>query len=419
MVNPIAKKRFEDQRNTYIAEDRKLRELGEKRKTEEKEREEFVKGLAEEMPMKMVTEPMSSVTAPGEGKLFEEIKDFAGIGDKKDEKWEQEFISGFKENEGIEVKEEKKPKTTNQKNIVINQRNDTIMAAYESGEKWLMSEGEDDFIKALINNFRSAMGKAVEDLAYAINDIAPWYKPAGNVLEKNTAGKINDMAEKQFGNAKEKTGDFGDSMIDLADMASEELGYMVFGPKAGSFISDLGQGFAKYQNLREQGYGKDEALFESSKDLARAIATENVGNKFWRNGKVDERLFGKNGIVDKAVDIEYNRANEIGSLKNEFYKELTPKQWSKYYKKIAETGRLNSPVGDTFVYQTGGKIIISERVYMGNGVHDYQVQKIYKIKGPNSSEIAKDAAKIMERTGNYYDGERILELRGFITRENG
>lgn len=309
MVNPIAKKRFEDQRNTYIAEDRKLRELGEKRKTEEKEREEFVKGLAEEMPMKMVTEPMSSVTAPGEGKLFEEIKDFAGIGDKKDEKWEQEFISGFKENEGIEVKEEKKPKTTNQKNIVINQRNDTIMAAYESGEKWLMSEGEDDFIKALINNFRSAMGKAVEDLAYAINDIAPWYKPAGNVLEKNTAGKINDMAEKQFGNAKEKTGDFGDSMIDLADMASEELGYMVFGPKAGSFISDLGQGFAKYQNLREQGYGKDEALFESSKDLARAIATENVGNKFWRNGKVDERLFGKNGIVDKAVDIEYNRAN--------------------------------------------------------------------------------------------------------------
>lgn len=101
MVNPIAKKRFEDQRNTYIAEDRKLRELGEKRKTEEREREEFVKGLAEEMPMKMVTEPISSVTKPGEGELFEEIKDFAGIGDEKDEKWEQEFISGFKKNTNI------------------------------------------------------------------------------------------------------------------------------------------------------------------------------------------------------------------------------------------------------------------------------------------------------------------------------
>ena len=101
MVNTIAKKRFEDQRNTYIAEDRKLRELGEKRKAEEREREEFKKGLAEEMPMKMVTEPMGSVTAPGEGKLFEEIKDFAGIGDEKDEKWEQEFISGFKKNTNI------------------------------------------------------------------------------------------------------------------------------------------------------------------------------------------------------------------------------------------------------------------------------------------------------------------------------
>ena len=46
---------------------------------------------------------------------------------------------------------------------------------------------------------------------------------------------------------------------------------------------------------------------ESSKDLTRAIATENVGNKLWRNGTIDERLFGKNGIVDKAVDIEYNK----------------------------------------------------------------------------------------------------------------
>lgn len=56
---------------------------------------------------------------------------------------------------------------------------------------------------------------------------------------------------------------------------------------------------------------------------------------------------------------------------------------------------------------------------MGNGVNDYQVQKIYKIKGPNSSEIAKDAAKIMERTGNYYDGERILKLFTSSTGENG
>lgn len=48
---------------------------------------------------------------------------------------------------------------------------------------------------------------------------------------------------------------------------------------------------------------------ESSKDLAYAIATENVGNKLWRNSTIDERLFGKNGIVDKADDIEYNRAN--------------------------------------------------------------------------------------------------------------
>lgn len=75
--------------------------------------------------------------------------------------------------------------------------------AYKSGEEWLMSdEGGDDLVKGFINNFRSAIGTGVEDFAFWLTENAPWYKPAHNVVEKNTAGKVEEQAQKQFGNAK-------------------------------------------------------------------------------------------------------------------------------------------------------------------------------------------------------------------------
>ena len=419
MVNPIAKKRFEDQRNTYIAEDRKLRDLGEKRKTEEKEREEFVKGLAEEMPMKMVTEPMSSVTKPGEGELFEEIKDFAGIGDEKDEKWEQEFISGFKENEGIEVKEEKKPKTTNQKNIVKNQRGNTIMAGYESGDKWLMSEGEDDLAKAVVNNVRSTMGEAVEDLAFALKDIAPWHKPSEKVLEDRTAGKIGDMAEKQFENAKEKTGDFGDSMIDLADNASEMLGYSVFGSKATIYTFVLAKTLDEYRRLRENGASKKIAAREAATKGISIYLEEKledyIGKAFRFNN--NNEIYWGNDIVDKADDIEYNRANEIGDLVNGYHDVLSDAEWARFYSDVAKMGKLDAKIGDKIVWGENGIIILAEKVEIGRGKSDYQVVDYWLTE--NAHEKAYSIQKRIEK-GGYYDSERIeREINKFSNINDG
>lgn len=54
MLEPRAKKRFENQRNTYIEEEKKLQEIGAKRAAE-KEKEDFISGLGIKSAKETVT----------------------------------------------------------------------------------------------------------------------------------------------------------------------------------------------------------------------------------------------------------------------------------------------------------------------------------------------------------------------------
>ncbi|MBE6899112.1 MAG: hypothetical protein E7479_00380 [Ruminococcaceae bacterium] len=154
-----------------------------------------------------------------------------------------------------------------------------------------MSEGDEDLIKGIINNFRSAIGTGVEDLAYAINDFAPWYKPAENVIEENTAGKIAETAQKQFGNAKEKGA--GENFVNGLDTLSKNAGYNIFGAKAGNYAEALSEGFGEYKKLREQGYSKEEAAAISLGKISSEFLFSKADDYLLKNNKIDEVLYGR------------------------------------------------------------------------------------------------------------------------------
>ena len=224
--------------------------------------------------------------------------------DYKDEKWEKEFQQGLIEENGF-AGEGLTPRQQRQ-----NQNNQSYLNTYNAGEEWLMSEGGDDeFWKGVINNFRSAIGGSVEDLARLLADFMPNYKPAQTVLEKRTAGKIDDKAARQFENVKETTGAFGDKLVDYADIFSQNMGYNIFGFGAGNYLQGAGEGLDEYERLRNLGYSKEEALAKALGKGGYAIAST----------KVDDYV-GKNGIVD--IDLNLNNSSGIVITNKQFGKKI-------------------------------------------------------------------------------------------------
>lgn len=324
-INPIAAARKEAQRQTYIDEERKLVELG-------KRRTDAAQKAASENKEK---DPIGARNAETEN-VFDKIgRDYAESShrqkeDEKDDEWLREFETSLKEETGTENYQSPTTKAANA-------RNETFMKAYESGEKWLMSEGNDDVVKAFINRMRSSVGKGVEDFAYMLNDIAPWYEPAKNVVEKNTAGNISAKADKQFENAKSRTGDFGDNLIDISDGAAETLGYSMFGPKA-FYALGTTEGFSEYRKMRESGHSPKESLWAAGKKAGFAIASEKVDDFIGKNNLVGDWLDGKSGIVRKLD------SNKVKSYNEE-------KLSAKEYAKLESAVRTNHPNEKGYVKQ--------------------------------------------------------------------
>ena len=172
------------------------------------------------------------------------------------------------------------------------QRSENMYNAYKSGEEWLMSdEGGDDLVKGFINNFRSAIGTGVEDFAFWLTENAPWYKPAQNVVEKNMAGKVEDQAQRNFGNAK--ANGVNGKVVDFLDNTSKNLGYSLLGFKAGDYAQGVGEGFDTYRNLREQGYSKEEAASKSLGKTSLAILSTKADDYIGKNNKVDDVLYSQ------------------------------------------------------------------------------------------------------------------------------
>ena len=155
----------------------------------------------------------------------------------------------------------------------------------------MSDEGGDDLVKGFINNFRSAIGTGVEDFAFWLTENAPWYKPAQNVVEKNTAGKIAETAQNQFGNAK--ANGVNGKVVDFLDNTSKDLGYSLLGFKAGDYAQTIGEGFDTYRSLREQGYSKEEAAKKSLGKTSLAILSTKVDYYIGKNNKVDDVLYSQ------------------------------------------------------------------------------------------------------------------------------
>ena len=157
------------------------------------------------------------------------------------------------------------PAAQQRRQAVSNQVYENVL----KGEKYLQAPGE-DLAKGLINRLRSAGGETVENVARVINDnVSPdsyFGRTSQNVIDRNYAGKIGDIANEQIAAAKENTGVVGDFLIDTADaaanMASQAILSSVVAPGLkGAFAATQGvsSGAQKYADTREAGGSKEEA----------------------------------------------------------------------------------------------------------------------------------------------------------------
>ena len=321
-INARAAARKEAEMAFLEAEDKLLKELGKKRKREAAERSAAEKELSE-LDMGEILEykydPMEPI---GIGEVLfseedrEEEKDYPEFGksfldilaeDEAKKNKENDLIGAKDYQTLLERKRKNKekdlpgyrPGESEESKYLLSptvrasmQRSENMYNAYKSGEEWLMSdEGGDDLVKGFINNFRSAIGSGVEDFAYWLNDVAPWYTPAKKVVEDNMAGEIEEQAQRNFGNAKANgvNGKFVDAMDDL----SKGLGYNVFGAKAGNYIQDGADAFGEYRALRDSGYTKEEATLALAKKAPMYILSTKADDYIGKNSRIDDVLYSK------------------------------------------------------------------------------------------------------------------------------
>ena len=201
----------------------------------------------------------------------------------------------------ISSEAEKKPMSATQygKTQLSNQ----IYDKYRTIEKYYNDPTGNSLEKGLVNRLRSAGGETVENIARIIDDnisdnpeermfnskFADFLNTnAKNVIAKNTAGQIGDLADQQIMQAKENTGTLGDFLIDTADaganMASQAIlaGVLLPGAptpvanKVFSGVQGVSAGAQKYVDTREAGGSKAEAFQRGIGSGAIATITEGL-----------------------------------------------------------------------------------------------------------------------------------------------
>ena len=201
----------------------------------------------------------------------------------------------------ISSEAEKKPMSATQygKTQLSNQ----IYDKYRTIEKYYNDPTGNSLEKGLFNRLRSAGGETVENIARIIDDnisdnpeermfnskFADFLNTnAKNVIAKNTAGQIGDLADQQIMQAKENTGNFGDFLIDTADaganMASQAILARVLLPgaptpvanKVFSGVQGVSAGAQKYVDTREAGGNKAEAFHRGIGSGAISAITEGL-----------------------------------------------------------------------------------------------------------------------------------------------
>ena len=249
-------------------------------------------------------------------KIEKEVFESRKRAQQKEEKFEEEFGKELKkifaESSDYITEKQAKGKIISPGNSYgsreewYQERPEEFINSYNAGEEWLMSEGEGDLAKGFINNFRSSIGTGAEDFAYWLNDYAPWYKPAGRVVEKNTAGEIRAQAQKQFLNAK--AAGANEKYVDLMDSVSRGLGYNALGFKAGNYIQGGAETFEEYRKLRDSGYTKEEATAVLIRKVPLAILSAKADDYIGRSGKIDDALYGTTHTFDPKDNKKFREA---------------------------------------------------------------------------------------------------------------
>ena len=173
--------------------------------------------------------------------------------------------------------------------------------------------------KGFANRLRSAGGETVENIAYALDDnikdnpeerfidsnfVDYLNANAKNVVAKNTAGQIGNLADAQFANAKENTGVVGDFAIDAADTVANMLSQQILaGVTRAPFaaVQGISSGAQKYRDTREAGGSKEEALQRGVSTGAVAGVTEallGIGGT-----KIGKQALSKIPGVNKVVTV--------------------------------------------------------------------------------------------------------------------
>lgn len=129
----------------------------------------------------------------------------------------------------------------------------------------------------------------------------------------------------------------------------------------------------------------------------------------------------ENPNIDKnrAVRDNVSRANKQGELVNEFYTALSRDEWYAFYQGIKKGGFLGKcEIGTVAPIVVKDKLVIAERLYMGQGKHDYQATAVFKLYHENYYNFAlSDMSDLIKGAYEHYDNNRIQRTLVSIIQE--
>ena len=156
-------------------------------------------------------------------------------------------------------------------------------------------------------------------------------------------------------------------------------------------LSKLTSDTEEAKMLRELAQDLD-AISKKWDEMLRQAAKANAAMK--KAGVNDKAIMESKASDTQNADIDkyglkqdnISRANKQGEFINEFYEALSKKEWHDFYTGLKKDGYLaDARVGVVAPIVVGDKLVIAERQYMKEDVHDYVVQDVFRIENYTGS----------------------------------
>ena len=191
-----------------------------------------------------------------------------------------------------------------------------------------------------------------------------------------------------------------------------------------SVLSNLTSDAPEAQELRLLAKDLD-AISKKWDEMLRQAAKANAAMK--KAGVNDKAIMESKASDTQMADIDkyglkrdnVSRANKQGDFINEFHDALSGREWRAFYKGLEKGGYLaDARIGVLAPIVIGDKLVIAERQYMKENIHDYVVTDVFRLENYNGSNYALHLIKEAIKEGDLqYDSRTSHKvIRRFLER---